>query len=143
MSRDLRIYSKTEYVYAISPTFLAMILDKGGRDVARSKPLSIIFTILIHCFNTTEVRNYSPRAECRCFRLDAMSKGPVPLSPLDVFSWGKTRSVPFARTVSPEMSFYLSRYGLVLTTPRVRKMSWGAVELRGELGALDYLPAHV
>ena len=48
MSQDLRIYSNSEYVYASSPNALVMRCDKGRREIAMSKPLSTIFTILMH-----------------------------------------------------------------------------------------------
>ena len=56
-SKNLR---NSKYVYAISPIALATFWDEGGRQIARSKPLSMIFTILSHRLNTTDVRNYPP-----------------------------------------------------------------------------------
>ena len=58
MSRDLRIYSNSEYVYAIPPIALAVFWDKGGRGNPTSHPFSMIFTILSHWLDTSDVRNY-------------------------------------------------------------------------------------
>ena len=56
--RDLEIYSNSAYVYAISPIALALLRGKGGREIAMSGPLSIIFAIQTHCLNTAAVNNY-------------------------------------------------------------------------------------
>ena len=55
MSKDLERYSNSEYVYAIFPIAIALFWGKGGRGIANSKPLSMIFAILTHCLNTTAV----------------------------------------------------------------------------------------
>ena len=51
MSRDLVIYSKSEYVYATLPGLpiaLSMFWGKGGREIPTSEESSMIFTILSH-----------------------------------------------------------------------------------------------
>ena len=51
---------------------------KGGREIAKSKPLSMIFTILTHCMNKTEIDNYFARTQGRWFGLGKMLKGSAP-----------------------------------------------------------------
>ena len=58
MPHDIRIPSDSEYVYAIFTIALALFLDKGVREIATSKPLSMEFTILSHCLNKPDFDNY-------------------------------------------------------------------------------------
>ena len=83
MSRDLKIYSNSKYVYASFPIFLAMFWPKGDRGIPRSKSLSMIFTILTHCINTTDINNYFVRTQGRRCCRGAMLKESAHLAPLD------------------------------------------------------------
>ena len=48
MSRDLSVYPNSEYVYSTPPIAVALFWDQGESEIAKSKPLSAIFTILTH-----------------------------------------------------------------------------------------------
>ena len=63
MPRDLSIYDNSEYVYAAPPIGLAFPLDKGDREIAESKPSSMICSILTRCLNMTDVANYIVSAD--------------------------------------------------------------------------------
>ena len=86
MSRGRCVYSNSAHDYAILPIAVALFWDQGGRGIAQSKPLSMIFTILTHCLNTTDINNYFLRAQGRRFCLGATLKGPSALAPLDYYS---------------------------------------------------------
>ena len=58
MSQELSIYSNSEYAYAIFPIEIGLFWDRWGRQIAESKALSMIFTILTHCPNTTPISNF-------------------------------------------------------------------------------------
>ena len=127
MSQDLKIYSSSEYVYAIPPFALALWWGNGGREISRPKPLFMVFTNLTHCLNTTAGNNYFFRTQCRWFCLGAILKGSSPVSPLSMMSRKPNGGKPPARKWASPASLYLSIYGLVLTTIRIRVMSRGAV----------------
>ena len=114
MSRDLRIYSNLEYVYAIFPIALALFWCKGGREIANSEPLYMIFTILTHCLNRTDGGNYFVRTDGRRFCLGALIEESSPLSPLDSRTGGgKGPNSRLANDIAPT-TFYLPLYGLVI-----------------------------
>ena len=103
----------------------------------------MIFTILCHFPNTTAVNNYFVRVEGRWFRIDAMLRWPVPQAPLDSPPGHKTGPNPrLAGGIAP-MSFYLPLYGLVLATPRPRKISRRAADGDAKSSASDYLSGQV
>ena len=56
-SRELGVYSNSEFVYAICPIAIALVWGKGGRRIVDSESLSMISTILTHCLNTTAISN--------------------------------------------------------------------------------------
>ena len=135
------MYSNSAYGYAISPIALVLFRGKGFREIATSQPLSMVFTILSHCRNTTAVRNYFVRSEGQLFGLDAMLKESFPLSPLESFPYGETGPNPrLAKGISPT-SLYLLLYGSVLQTLqtlRFGEMSRGRRRAR-EIGRFRFL----
>ena len=78
MSRDLSVYSNSEYVYAIYPIAVDLVWGQWGREIAKSESLSTIFAILTHCLNTTDNNNYFVRAQGQWFCLGAMLKWSFP-----------------------------------------------------------------
>ena len=125
MCPSLSIYSNSEYVYAIPPTAVALFWRKGGRGISESKPLSMIFAILSHILNTTDVNNYSVRTTGGCSFEDTMAKGSFPLAPLE--GWGRSHSGSNPRSVGEDApkTFYGSLFALALVTLRFKRMSWG------------------
>ena len=84
MCPSLSIYSNYEYVYAIFPIAVALFWGKGGRVIADSRPLSMIFAILSHVLSATALNNYySVRTTGEWSCEDTMVKGSAPLAPLD------------------------------------------------------------
>ena len=90
--KDLSTCSYSGYVSAIFPIAIELPLWEGGREIAEPKQVSMIFVILAHCLNTTDVNNYCVRADGQWFCLDTTIKGHVPLSPLCNFSDSKVGS---------------------------------------------------
>ena len=105
--QGLSISANSEYAYAIPPIALALFWGKGGREIAESKPLSMISKILTLCINTTSIYNYSARGNGQWFSPDTMIKAPVPLAPLDAFSVDKVGPVPRLACGSAPKSFLL------------------------------------
>ena len=60
MSSQLSAYADNEYVCAIYP--IALFWEKES-EICESKPLTVIFTILTRCLDTTTTYNYALRAE--------------------------------------------------------------------------------
>ena len=78
MSRDLSVYSNSEYFYAIFPIAVALFWDRWGREIPKWKPSSMIFTTLTHCLNKTDIDNYFVRTQGHWFRRDTTLKEPPP-----------------------------------------------------------------
>ena len=115
------------------------VLGKGGREICRPMPLSLIFTILSHCLNTTAVNNYSVRPTGKWPRGDTVLKGSGLLAPLGDF--GKYPNGPNPRNVGENApkTFYRSLFALVLATLRFKKMARGTVLGREDLSAIEFL----
>ena len=75
MSQDLRVYSNSEYAYAIFPISIDLLWGKGCREVSESDSLDMIFAILTHCLNTTATNNYSVRTKGQWFCQDTILIG--------------------------------------------------------------------
>ena len=85
MYQDLSLYPNSVYVYAIVSIAIALSWDKGGREIAESKPLSMICAILTHCLNTMDINIYSVRTKGQRFCQDSMLIASSPLAHLEVF----------------------------------------------------------
>ena len=72
MSRGRCVYSNSAHDYAILPIAVALFWDQLCREIAHPEPLSMIFTILTHCLNTTDIANYFAWAQGLWFSLGAM-----------------------------------------------------------------------
>ena len=94
MCPGLSTFPNSEYVYAIFSTAVALFWGKGGRCIAESKPLSVIFTILTHCLDTSAVNNYFVRMTGKWSCGDTMAKGSAPLARLDDWERSTTGSNP-------------------------------------------------
>ena len=106
--RDLSIYSKSVYFYAIFRISLSLYWNKGGREIAASEPSSMIFASLTHCPSTTDINNYFFMADGRRFSLDKRVKCLVRLSPLGASpddNSGPNSRLAFGRVAK---TFYLS-----------------------------------
>ena len=141
--RGLRVYSNSEYVYAIFPIAVALFWDQWGRDISNSEALATIFTILAHCLNASAINNYFTRTHGQLSCLGAMLKGPPPIGPLDDFSEFPHVPIPTLTTEAAQKSCYLSLSALALSTRRFGKMSWVSADGHLELSALDNLPIQV
>ena len=80
VSRSISI-PNPEYAYAVFPIAIAFSRGKRGREIANSKPVSMIFPILTHCLNKGDINNYFVRTMGPLFCLDAMSRGSSHLAP--------------------------------------------------------------
>ena len=89
----------------------------------------MIFRILTHCLNTTDINNYSIRTKGRWFFEDTVLVGSFPLSPLSSrrLGGGESKDGPNPRITGEVVpgTFYRSLFALVLATLRIGKMSWG------------------
>ena len=119
------------------------IRGKGGKETHESKPLYSTITIPPHCLNTTDVNNYSVRANgkwsCGCTIL----KESDPLRPLGGFGKSHNRPIPRVVEENAPMTFYRSLLALVMATLRFGKMSWVEAQGRYNLYAVEFLESEL
>ena len=128
MSRDLKVFHNSEYFYAIFQIAIALFWCKGGLEIANSEPSSMIFEILAHCLNTTDINNYFARTPGRWFCLDAMLKGFPALSPLGDYSGNQNGTTPRLAIEERPSPFTFFLFALSLATIRFGEMSRGSAE---------------
>ena len=78
---DIANSPKSEFAYVAPPIAVALFRGQWGWGICRSKPFSLIPTILARCVYYTSANNYCRRAEDQWFCTNAMTKG---LAPLDL-----------------------------------------------------------
>ena len=138
MCPESSVFSNSEYVYAIFPISIALFWGKGGEEICRPRPLSLIFAILSHCLNTTAVNNYSIRTIGKWSCGDTVLKGSPPLAHPSDFE--RPPNGPNARIVggNPPRKFYRPLLALTLETLRFKKMSLGTAQGRENLYAIEF-----
>ena len=143
MFPSLSIFSDSEYVYAISPISVSLSRGKGGREIAESRPVSMIFVISSHVLNKPDVNNYSVRTAGKWSCEDTMVEWSVPLAPLE--DWEMPHNGPNPRSVVEDApkTFYWPLFALALSTLRFKKMSFGAAQGPGNLSAIGNLESEL
>ena len=138
MCPELSAFSNSEYAYAIYPVTIALFWDKGGEEICFARPLSLIFTILPRCLNTTGLNNYSVRATRKWSCGDTFVRGSAPLAPLGDFEKYPNGSKPrIVGETAPE-TFYQSLFASVLATLWFKSTSCGTARGRENLAATEF-----
>ena len=112
-------------------------------EILLSRPLSLIFIILPHCLNTTDVNNYSISAIGKWSCEDKVLKESPRRPPLNDFERSPNGSNPRIVGENAPKTPYRSLYALVLATLRFKKMSRETAQGRDNFSAIDFLESEL
>ena len=115
----ISIYSNSEYVYAIFSIAVSLPRGKGGREIAESRPLSMISAMLSHVLNTMDVNNYSVRTTGKWHCGDTRAKWSPPLTPRE--DSGMSPNGPNPRSVGEDVDGKFYGFFIGLRNSKVRK----------------------